>query len=92
LSNGAGADFGFNVTDSGIGSTVINVGDSGAAFGVADNTDMTIMALLLVTNSLTTAGADLIYDDGDNVLTDLEKALRVMANVIYTDINEGGDI
>jgi len=41
----AGA-FGFNVTATGIGTKIVNVGTSGAAFGVADNTDLTIMQLL----------------------------------------------
>ncbi|MCH8044807.1 MAG: cadherin domain-containing protein [Planctomycetes bacterium] len=92
LSNGGAAEYGFNVTDSGIGTTVINVGEGGDAFGVANGTNMTIMALLLATNSLTGVGADLIYDDGDDDLIDTEKSLRVMANVIYTAINEEGDI
>ena len=92
LSNGGAADFGFNVTDSGIGTTVVNVGSSGSAFGVADNTDMTILALLQASNELTTTGADLTYDDGNNVLSDAEEVLRLLANIIYTDINEGGDL
>ncbi len=92
LSNGGAADFGFNVTDSGIGTTVVNVGSSGAAFDVDDNTDMTILALLRASDELTVAGADLIYDDGNNVLSDAEKVLRLLANIIYTDINEGGDL
>ena len=40
LSGGTAAQsYGFNVTDTGIGTKVVNVGSSGAAFGVADNTD-----------------------------------------------------
>jgi hypothetical protein len=32
-----------------------------------------------------------VYDrDGDGVLSDSEKALRSLANTIYTAINEGG--
>ncbi len=107
LSNGGAVEFGLNVTDSGIGTTMVNVGSSGAAFGVADNTDMTILALLLATNDLTGSGADLVYDgaqdlNDDGVVDDIfgslgaldafEKALRVLANNVYTDINEGGDL
>ena len=98
------ADYGFNVTETGIGTKVVNVGSNGAAFDVADNTDMTIMALLLATNvalriSTTTRptttgdGYSHVYDaDGDGVLDANEKALRAMANEIYSAINEGGSI
>jgi hypothetical protein len=102
LSGGSvAAGYGFNVTDTGIGTNVVNVGNNGAAFSVADNTDMTIMALLLATNNLTGADADgnasedysHVYDaDGDGVLDATELALRAMANDLYTFINESGDI
>ncbi len=102
LSGGSvAADYGFNVTETGIGTNVVNVGSSGAAFGVADNTDMTIMAMLLATNNLTGADDDdddsedysHVYDtNGDGVLDDAEKALRALANALYTSINEAGDI
>ncbi len=58
-------DYGFNVTVVGIGTKVVNIGSNGAAFGVADNTDTTIMAMLLATNGLT--GADNNEDDGDDL-------------------------
>lgn len=94
LAGGAfAADYGFNVTETGIGAKVVNVGVNGAAFDVADNTDMTIMAMLLATNSLTNVdgasnndadGYSRVYDrDGDGVLDADEKALRAMANEIY---------
>ncbi len=92
------ADFGFKVTDTGIGTKIVNVGTSGAAFGVADGTDLTIMQMLLATDSLTDQpAADLgfasIYDkNGDGIIDAQEAALRSMANQIYTGINEQGDI
>lgn len=97
LSGGSvAASYGFNVTQTGIGTNVVNIGSNGAAFGVADNTDMTIMAILLATNGLTGnsgSGYRNIYDtNGDGVLDDNEKALRVLANNIYSAINEGGHI
>ena len=107
LSNGSGSDFGFNLTTLGIGNIVINVGDSGAAFGTADDTDMTIMDVLLATNRLTASGADALYDgardlDNDNqvddtlgslgTLDDFEKSLRNLANRVYSAINEVGHI
>ncbi len=38
------SDYGFHVTETGIGTKVVNVGDSGEAFNVTDYTDMAIMA------------------------------------------------
>jgi len=102
LSGGSvAASYGFNVTQTGIGTKVVNVGSNGAAFDVSNNTEMTIMSLLLATNRLTGADSDAdasedyshVYDtNGDGVLDDTEKALRVMANNIYSAINEDGDI
>jgi hypothetical protein len=81
---------------------VVNVGSSGAAFGVADDTDMTIMAMLLATNGMTDTdgaanndddGYTHVYDaNGDGVIDAAEKALREMANEVYTAINEGGHV
>ena len=64
---------------------------------MADNTNMTVMALLLATNNLTGASTNgtyrNVYDtNGDGVLDNAEKALRDKANTIYTTINEGGHI
>lgn len=103
LSGGSvAADYGFNVTETGIGTRVVNVGSNGAAFDVADDTDMTIMSLLLATNSLTDNdgllnndddGYSHVYDtNGDGVLDDYEKSLRAMANNVYSALNEQGDI
>jgi uncharacterized delta-60 repeat protein len=103
LSGGTAAEsYGFNVTDTGIGTKLVNVGAAGAAFGVVDNTDMTVMQLLLATNSLTDIdgtdnndddGYSHVYDqDGDGTLSEAEKALRAMADEIYTGLNEGGHI
>lgn len=98
LSGGSvAAGYGFNVTATGIGTKVTNVGASGAAFDVANNTNMTIMSLLLATNNLTGGSASgsyrNVYDlNGDGVLDDAEKALRTQADTIYAAINEGGHI
>ena len=88
------ACYGFHVTQTGAGTKVVNVHCSGAAFGVTNNTNMTIMSLLLATNDRTGARANSysnVYDmNGDGVLDNTEKALRVLANTIYSDINEAG--
>ncbi|MCA9215355.1 MAG: cadherin repeat domain-containing protein [Planctomycetales bacterium] len=97
LSGGSvAASYGFNVTETGIGTNVVNVGDNGAAFGVADNANMTIMASLLATNNLTgQADADAsenyshVYDaNGDGVLDNNEKLMRAKAHDVYVAINE----
>ena len=92
------ASYGFNVTQTGIGTRVVNVGNNGAAFNVDNGTDLTIMQLLLATNDMTDvpdyqSGAANVYDlDGDGIISAEEAALRAMANSIYSWINEAGDI
>lgn len=82
LAGDAAAAYGFLVTANGAGASLFNIGDCGDLFGVADGTEMTIMDILLSTDSLVL--------DGD--LYGLDAVLRVMANQVYTSINEGGDI
>jgi uncharacterized delta-60 repeat protein len=90
--------YGFNVTDTGIGTKIVNVGTNGAAFGVANGTDLTILQLLLATNDLTDQpDSELefaaVYDtNGDGVISADEASLRTMANDIYSAINEAGGI
>lgn len=98
LAGGVASTSGFNVTDTGIGTRVINVGSSGAVFGVANHTNLTILQLLQATNSLTDqpdaiSGAAKIYDiDGDGEISQAEADLRTKANLIYRLINEWGGI
>ncbi len=98
LAGNVAAEYGFNVTDTGIGTRVVNVGTNGAAFSVADNTDVTIMQLLAATNELTDlpdgiSGFAHIYDqDGNGQIDGSEALLRAMANDVYSTINEQGDI
>jgi hypothetical protein len=97
LAGDVAASYGFNVTDTGIGTKVVNVGGAGAAFGVADATDLTIMQLLWATNDLTDlpdgiSGFAHIYDqDGNGTIDADEATLRAMANDLYSLINEQGD-
>ena len=98
LAGSVAAGYGFNVSETGIGTRVVNVGSSGAAFSVANGTNLTIMQLLWATNALTDqpnslSGAANIYDtNGDGVIDADEANLREQANRIYSSINEGGDI
>lgn len=91
LAAAAALDYGFMVTATGLGSSTFNIGDNGAAFDVADNTELTVLDILLNTDEKTHEG--LLYDqDGNNEIDEMELTLRLMANLVYTDINEGGDI
>ncbi|MHC4986568.1 MAG: SdrD B-like domain-containing protein [Planctomycetota bacterium] len=82
LAGTTAASFGFLVTDDGVGTATWNVGDNGAAFGVANYTEMMVIDLLLATDDQAV----------DGVLYDLDAVLRTMANDVYSDINESGDI
>ena len=52
LAGNVAADYGFSVTDTGIGAKVVDVGENGAAFNVVNNTDLTILQLLQATDEL----------------------------------------
>jgi hypothetical protein len=73
---------GFNVTATGIGLDTYNIGSNGAAFGVANNSVLTINQILAYTNSQSYGGK--LY----NGIT----ALINMANTVYGGINTSGDI
>jgi hypothetical protein len=82
--------YGFTVTAGGVGSTWFNVGNSGAAFGVDDDSEVQIIDLLLATNALSFNG--LLYDtDGDGQIDSWESLLRTLANDVYSRINERGN-
>jgi hypothetical protein len=74
----------------GFGSTFVNVGDHGEAFGVADNSDVRVIDLLLAINSINSwSWNGLLYDkNGGGVIDDLEALDRIMANDIFTFSNE----
>ena len=89
LAGTVAADYGFLVTETGLGTALFNVGDSGAAFGVADDTEVAVLDLLLATNDNTVGGV--LYDvDGDAVIGDIELLLRQMAHDLYAAICESG--
>jgi len=98
LAGTVAAQYGFNVTDTGIATRIVNVGDSGDAFGVANGTDRTIMQLLLAVNDLTDQpdaedGFAHIHDrDGNGIIDQAEAQLRALADAIFSGINEQGDI
>ena len=74
--------YGFTVTEYGLGNCTYNVGSNGAAFGVADNTVMTVMDILLHAEDQAVNGA--LYN-GNTIL-------RKKANSVFDGINSLGDI
>jgi hypothetical protein len=92
LAGTAAQSFGFLVTEHGVGTTTFNVGNSGEAFGVADNSLLAVLDLLFATDENSQDGV--LYDvDGDGDADDnWETTLRTLANDVYSAINEAGDI
>ena len=78
----AAAAYGFNTSAGGVGSHTYNVGSNGAAFGVANNSTLTISQMLCYTNSQSCYGV--LYNGNSNLIN--------MANTVYGGINTTGDI
>jgi hypothetical protein len=76
------AKYGFTVSGNGAGTATWNVGSNGAAFGVADNSTLTLMDLLLDTDAQAVNG--LLYNGNT--------ARRNQANAVYSALNQAGDI
>jgi hypothetical protein len=76
------ASYGFTVSGDGAGTAAVNVGSNGDAFGVANNSTMTVMDLLLATDAQAVNG--LLYNGN--------AAKRNHANTIYSAVNQAGDI
>lgn len=95
LASDVATGYGFRVTDEGLGSRTFNVGANGVAFDVENHTAVTVRELLLATNRATQARSSqqfsFIFDrNGDGKIDEGEKALRVMANDVFSSINELG--
>ncbi len=82
LAGNAGGAYGFVVTQYGVGSRKYNVGTNGAAFGVQDHSDVSVLDLLLATDEMAVGGV--LYYSNNSILM---KALRNMANEVFSDIN-----
>jgi hypothetical protein len=78
----AAAKYGFTVSGDGVGTATVNVGSNGDAFGVANNTTMTVTDLLLATDAEAVNGG--LYNGNTT--------LRNQANNLYTALNEAGAI
>jgi titin len=76
------AQYGFTVSSDGVGTATVSVGSNGDAFGVANNTTMTVMDLLLASNDQTVNGV--LYNGDTN--------LRSEANNLFSVLNAAGKI
>jgi hypothetical protein len=76
------AQYGFRVSGAGAGTATVNVGANGAAFGVANNSTLTLMDLLLAADAQTVNG----------VLYNGNATKRNEANIVFSAVNQGGDI
>jgi SdrD B-like domain/PKD domain/Periplasmic copper-binding protein (NosD) len=94
LAGTTAAAYGFHVTANGVGAATFDVGSANRdAFGLSstDSTTMTVMDILLATDARTHNG--LLYDlDGSGTTSSYEVSRRVMANNVFTAINQQGDI
>ncbi len=94
LAGNAATQYGFLVTESGVGTATFDIGSANRqAFGLSqtDSTVMTVMDILLATDGQTHLG--LLYDrNGDGQIDASERSLRTLANDVYSTINELGHI
>jgi hypothetical protein len=79
---GVGTQYGFTVGGNGVATAAVNVGTSGAAFGVADNTVMTVMDVLLAVDAQAVNG---VLYNGDTVK-------RNKANAVFSAVNQAGGL
>jgi hypothetical protein len=82
LGGAAGVQYGFTVTVAGLGGSNFDVGAGGAAFGVPDDTTLTVFQILRAANRRAVNG----------VLYNGDPALRDLAIVVFDGINQAGDI
>jgi len=76
------AGYGFAVSSGGIGGRTFNIGSSGAAFGVSNNTNRSITNILKAANQRAVGGS----------LWNGDTTLRTQANSVFDGINVQGDI
>jgi hypothetical protein len=88
LAGAAAVKYGFKVDSLGTANATINVGSSGAAFGVPNNSNLTVWQVLKATDQLSAGGSGASQFDPYNG----NQTLRNKANTIYSLINERGDI
>jgi parallel beta-helix repeat protein len=76
------AHYGFTVSGTGLGTDTVNVGSNGAAFGVTNNTNMTVLGLLWAIDAQAVNG---VFYSGN-------ATKRTEANSLFSALNEAGSI
>jgi hypothetical protein len=82
LGGAAGTAYGFTVSATGLGACSFNVGQDGAAFGVADNTSLNVYELLQAVDRQAVNG----------VLYNGDQSLRSQALDLFSSLNQPGSI
>jgi hypothetical protein len=82
LAGNVAAKYGFKVAGSGLAGVMYNVGSSGAAFGVSNNTSLAIWQILSSADAQAVKGV--LYNGNINLAT--------LANTVFDGINEKFDI
>ncbi|HEY1599161.1 MAG TPA: hypothetical protein VGG64_06135, partial [Pirellulales bacterium] len=86
LAGSTATSYGFAVSSTGLGSATANVGANGAAFGLSDNTVMTVAELLSRANANARKG--LLWDaNGDGTLNPAETIVRNQVYSLFDTIN-----
>jgi len=86
LAGNTATSYGFAVSSTGLGAATVNVGASGAAFGVDNNALVTVSELLLRINARSRKG--LLWDlDNSGTLNPSETILRNQTQVLFGTIN-----
>ncbi|MGA2500203.1 MAG: MBG domain-containing protein, partial [Tepidisphaeraceae bacterium] len=76
------SQYGFHVTDDGLGAAQFNVGTNGAAFNVANNSTLTVSQLLAAANA--NSSKDVLYNNVTSLLA--------MAYNMFSQVNGSGGI
>jgi hypothetical protein len=82
LGGNAGASYGFTVSATGLGARSYNVGPDGAAFGVANNSTLTVYGLLAAVNKKAVQG----------VLYNGDATLQAECADLFNALNQAGSI
>jgi hypothetical protein len=91
LAGNVATSYGFTVTTNGVGTALVDVGDSGAAFGLENDATITVLELLQRVNDRARKGK--LWDlNGNGSYNAAETILLKQAYDLLEAINEAGDI